>query len=195
MSDVPLLLIVFWAALNPPALLASLGEPFAALPERRRGELLAAAFALAAALLLLAVLLHEPLLDLLEVSPPSFDVAAGIVMLVASLRPLMRGRAIEEATAAMADGGRRSAVAPLALPLLATPAAFAAAIAYAARAGEPESAVVAIALVALAALSLVWQPQLLARVGRAPIEGLARLSGALLVAVAVGLIVDGVLSI
>ena len=195
MSDVPLLLVVFWAALNPPASLASLGEPFATLPERRRRELLAASFAIAAALLLLAVALHEPLLDLLELSPPSFDVAAGIVMLAGAVRPLVRGRAIEEATASMADGGRRSAIAPLALPLLATPAAFAAAIAYAERAGEPETAIVAIALVALAALSLAWQPQLLARAGRAPIDGLARLTGALLVAVAVGLIVDGVLSI
>ena len=136
MSDVPLLLAVFWAALNPPASVASLGEPFAALPERRRAGLLATASLVAGALLLLAVVLHEPLLELLEVSPPSFDVAAGLVMLIGAVRPLVRGRAIEEATAATATDGWRAALAPLAVPLLATPAGLAAAVAYGERAGS-----------------------------------------------------------
>ena len=47
----------------------------------------------------------------------------------------------------------------------------------------------------VAALLLAAQPLLRARVGRSPAEGLARLTGVLLVAVAVGLIVDGVLTI
>ena len=195
MSEVPLLLAVFWGAANPPASLTSVMGVLTDVPSGRRRALAAVGWAIAAALLLLAVALHEPLLDLLEVSPPSFDVAAGLVMLVGAVRPLVRGRAIEEATAGTATDGWRAAAAPLAVPLLATPAALAAAIAYGERSGEAQTAVVSLALVAVTAALLAFEPAVTTRLGRAPIEALARLTGALLVAVAVGLVVDGVLSI
>ena len=195
MSELPLLLAVFWGALNPPASLASLPNSFGGVAREQRARLLVAAWALAAALLALAALLHEPLFDLLEVSPPSFDVAAGIVMLVGAVRPLVHGRAIEETTASLADGGRRSALAPLAVPLLATPAALAAAVSYGERAGEGATIAVAIAIAGLAALLLAAQPLLGTCVGRAIFEALARLGGALLVVSAIGLIVDGVFTI
>ena len=116
-------------------------------------------------------------------------------MLVGAIRPLVRGRAIEETTASLVDGSARAALAPLAVPLLATPAALAAAVSYGERSGEGATIVVVLAIAGLAALLLAAQPLLHARAGRAAVEALARLSGALLVATAVGLIVDGVLTI
>ena len=194
MSELPLLLIVFWAALNPPASAASLAsaEP---LSEELRDRLLAAAGAIAAVLLLLAAVLHGPLLDLLDVSAASFDVAAGIVLIAGAARPLLRGRAIEEAIAAAAGDGRRAVLAPLAVPLLATPAALVAAVSWGERAGEAQTALVAIVLVALTALWLARGPQPQSRAGRAALDALARLTGALLAVLAVDLVVHGILAV
>ena len=194
MSELPLLLIVFWAALNPPASAASLAaaEP---LPPKGRAGLLAAAGAIAAALLLLAAVLHGPLLDLLDVSAASFDIAAGLVMLAGAARPLLRGRAIEESVAAAAGAGRHAVLAPLAVPLLATPAALAVAVSWGERAGEAQTAAVAIGLVALSALWLARAPQPQSRAGRAALDALARLTGVLLAVLAVGLVLRGVLAV
>ena len=194
MSELPLLLIVFWAALNPPASAASLAS--ATLPPSRQTDrLLVAAGAIAAVLLLLAAVLHGPLLDLLDVSAASFDVAAGIVMLAGAARPLLRGRAIEEGIASAAGDGRRAVLAPLAVPLLATPAALAAALSWGERAGEAQTAAAAIVLVALSALWLARAPQPSSRAGRAALDALARLTGVLLAVLAVGLVVRGVLAV
>ena len=193
MSELPLLLIVFWAAVNPPASAASLAS--AALPGEQRTRLLASAAAVAAALLLLAAVLHGPLLDLLDVSAASFDVAAGIVMIAGAARPLLRGRAIEEAVAAAAGDGQRAILAPLAVPLLATPAALVAAVSWGERAGEWQTALVAIVLVALTALWLARGPQPRSRAGRAALDALARLTGALLAVLAVGLVVQGIMAV
>lgn len=194
MSELPLLLIVFWAALNPPASAASLAsvEPPA---EGRRDWLLAAAGGLAAVLLLLTAVLHGPLLDLLDVSAASFNIAAGIVMVAGAARPLLRGRAIEEAIAGAAGDGGRTVLAPLAVPLLATPAALVAAVSWGERAGEAQTAVVAVVLVALTALWLARGPQPRSRAGRAGLDALARLTGALLAVLAVGLVVQGILAV
>ena len=194
MSELPLLLIVFWAALNPPASAASLAS--ATLPPSRQTDrLLAAAGVIAAALLLLAAVLHGPLLDLLDVSAASFDIAAGLVMLAGAARPLLRGRAIEEGIASAAGDGRRAVLAPLAVPLLATPAALAAALSWGERAGEAQTAAAAIVLVALSALWLARAPQPSSRAGRAALDALARLTGVLLAVLAVGLVVRGVLAV
>lgn len=194
MSELPLLLVVFWAALNPPASVASLAG--AELPPaRERVRRMAAAAVLAAALLLLAAVLHGPLLDLLDVSAASFDIAAGLVMVAGAARPLLRGRAIEEGVAAAAGDGWRAVLAPLAVPLLATPAALAAAVSWAGRAGEAPAAVAAIVLVALSAHWLAYWPQPRSRAGRAALDALARLTGVLLAVLAVGLVVQGVLAV
>ncbi len=195
MSEVPLLLAVFWAAINPPASVASLPETFRAIERGRRVRLVLAGWGAAAVLLALAALLHGPFLDLLDVSASSFDIAAGIVMLAGAARPLLRGRAIEEATASLLDASPRGAVVPLAVPLLASPAALAAAIAYGERAGAAPTIAVAVAVSGVAVLAMVVGPLLRWRHRQPLDEALARLTGALLVVVAIGLIVDGVLSV
>ena len=195
MSDALLLLAVFWAAINPPASVASLPDAFEGIERETRRALAATAWVVAAALLALAALLHGPFLDLLDVSAPSFDIAAGIIMLAGAARPLLRGRAVEEATASLLDASPRAALVPLAVPLLASPAALAAAIAYGERAGEGPTIVVAVVVSGIAALVIAVGPLLGWRHRQALDDALARITGALLVVVAIGLIVDGVLSV
>ena len=146
-------------------------------------------------LLLLAAALHEPLLDLLDVSAASFDVAAGLVMLAGAARPLLRGRAIEEAVAAAAGDGRRAALAPLAVPLLATPPRWpppspGASAPARRRRLSPRSC-----SLLFSALWLARAPQPGSRAGRAALDALARLTGVLLAVLAVGLVVRGVLAV
>ncbi len=195
MSDVLLLLAVFWAAVNPPASIASLPDGFEGMDPGGRRRLLVGGWLAAGVLLVAATMLHGQFLDLLGVAAPSFDIAAGIVMLAGAWRPLLRGRAIEESTASLLDTSDRAALIPLALPLLASPAALAAAISHGARVGEGETIVVALVVAGLAALAMGTEPLLQWR-HRQPVAGvLARLTGALLVFVAVSLIVDGVFSV
>lgn len=195
MSELPFLLVVFWAAVNPPASIASLPMSFGERPQAERAHMVAAALVIAGALLVLLAATHEPLLDFLEVSPPSFDVAAGIVMLIGSLRPLWRGRALDATTAALANAGWRASAAPLAVPLLATPAALAAAISYGERASIGETVAAGLIVVAVCAFGLAMAGALNRGPSRVVLEGAGRVTGALLVVVAVGLLVDGVLSI
>lgn len=195
MSDVLLLLAVFWAAVNPPASIASLPDGFEGIDGGGRRRLLGAGWLAAGVLLVAATMLHGQFLDLLGVAAPSFDIAAGIVMLAGTWRPLLRGRAVEESTASLLDPSDRAALIPLALPLLASPAALAAAISHGERVGEGETIVVALVVAGLAALAMGTEPLLQWRHRQAVAGVLARLTGALLVFVAVALIVDGVFSV
>ncbi len=195
MSDALLLLAVFWAATNPPASIASLPEDFEGIDRAARTRLLVAGWFAAGVLLVVSAMMHGQLLDLLGVAAPSFDIAAGIVMLAGAARPLLRGRAIEESTASLLDASDRAALIPLAVPLLASPAALAAAISHSERVGEGETIVAALLLAGATALAMRAEPLLQWRHRPVVARVLARLTGGLLVFVAVSLIVDGVLSV
>jgi len=177
MSDYLRMLLTFFAAVNPLAVaLAARGirplPPHAAL-----------AGAIAGALLVLAVVLADPLLDALDIAPESFRIAAGIVMAVVGAVAISRG-------GRKADGedGWLAAISPLAIPLLAGPAAFAASISYSADEGVGVTIAAALPVVAGAAALTLWRsPRPVPLLG-----ALARLTGALLVVLAVGFVVDGV---
>ncbi|MDE2696447.1 MAG: hypothetical protein OXH97_08020 [Chloroflexota bacterium] len=195
MSDLLLLLAVFWAAINPPASIASLPDTFEDMDSGGRRRLLVGGWLAAGVLLVAATMLHGQFLDLLGVAAPSFDIAAGIVMLAGTWRPLLRGRAVEESTASLLDTSDRAALIPLALPLLASPAALAAAISHGGRVGEGETIVVALVAAGIAALAMGAEPLLQWRHRQAVAGVLARLTGGFLVFIAVALIVDGVFSV
>lgn len=170
--------------------------PFGALPvfldarvgaERRRRV---AALMCAAALLLLgaAVLVAEPFLDWLDVSPENFQLAAGLIMLPQALQLVWRGRTLSGVEAA-------GTIVPLAAPLLAGPASLAVAMSYGTRFGEVE-AVRASALVLFGTGGLLLAGEWVElRLGRATIGLLGRLNGALLVIIAIEMAVDGVRSV
>ena len=195
MADLVLLTVVFSAAMNGPASIASLPEAFADVSRSRRAALAVGAWIAAAAMLAFAVPLHGWLLEVFDISAPTFELAAGVVMLAGALRPLMQGRAIEAATASLLDESPRAAIAPLAMPLIASPAAIAVSMAFAPRVGDGLTIAVAVVLAGLTALSIGTEPQPRTTHRRAFNAVFARLSALVLVVAAIALIVDGVQSV
>lgn len=187
MSDFLRLLVIFIAAVNPPAVALAMADKGGDADARPAWQVPLIGGCVAAALLVLAVLVSESLLDWLQIAPESFRVAAGIVMAVAGLAVIWRGR--------WSDGGHNAgieaAIFPLALPLLAGPAALVAAISYGVDEGRGETIAAALIAVALAALLVATKPAK----GRPALDASARILGALLVAVAAGLVVSGVRAI
>lgn len=188
MSALALLTLALLAAVNPPAVMLAATRSEAPARERRR-RLALPALAVAGLLVGGGALLHERWRDLLEVSAASFALAAGIVMIAAGAVALLRGRTVEAGLLATGSGVWYAAA--LAVPLLASPATLAAAVAYAERDGASASvAAAAIALIAAAAASAQARAPLSRR--RELWLGLAARSlAALLVVLGAGLVVDG----
>lgn len=170
-------------AVNPAAAAA------APRPHDRRLPSVAVLSGLAVALLLvlLAALLADPILDALGVEPETFRVGAGVVLLIGGALAVWNGGAPHRGP----WEGPGVALFPLALPVLATPAALAAAVSFGADRGEGETVAAAAIAVAIAAAA-IWLG-----LGRyqAATDAVSRTFGAALIAVAAGLIVDGVRAI
>jgi hypothetical protein len=157
-----LMLAGFLGATNAGRVALGLGEGRA--PRRA----LAAALAGAAALILAGVLLADPLLDALDISPESFRIGAGIVLAALGAATLVHPR----------PGGPAAA-------LLVTPDV--ACMAIAASADEGVGAALGAAAIALAVVAALALPPRLAPAGRA-----APFLAALAVVVGVALVVSGV---
>jgi len=182
-SDYLQLLVIFFAAINPPAVALAARD----LSGSRSGRPLAVAgagFAIAAALYLVAASVAESLLDFLDVAPETFRIAAGIVMATTGVFALWRARV----AAAPSEDGLQDAVFPLAIPLLASPAGLIAALSYGADDGVRMAFGAAVVPLAVAA-ALAATPL---RRGEAAVDAAARLLAAVLVVVSAGLIVEGV---
>ena len=183
MTDFLQLLVFLFAAANPFAAAAAPSPPGLKLPP------LTLAVGLGVALLLVcgAALGSEAILDGLGVEPETFRVGAGVVLLVCGALAAWQGGAPHRGP----WEGTRAGLFPLGLPVLATPAAIAAAITYGADRGESQTVAAAAIVLALGAALIA------ARLGRfeAPTDAVARVTGALLIVVAAGLIVSGVRAI
>jgi small neutral amino acid transporter SnatA (MarC family) len=108
-----------------------------------------------AALVLGASAIAPPLLDALDVSDPSFRTAAGLVAIVAGLADLLRRPPRSDP----ALPGRRAALVPVAVPLVARPALLILALGAGADRGLlPGALAMAIGLAALAALTAAAAP-------------------------------------
>lgn len=183
MTDFLQLALYFFAAINPAAVAAAPPPPHRALLRSTVALGAAAGFALIA----IAATCSGAILDALGVEPETFRVGAGVVLLVSGALMVWQGGAAHRGP----WDGRGVAIFPLALPVIASPAALAAAISYGADDGAGRVAAAAAVVVAVAGLLLIL------RAGRyqAACDGVARVTGAALVAVAAGLIVDGVRAI
>src|SRR5690348_15525257 len=93
MSDFLRLLVLFLAAVNPPAAACAFAGTAAAAARSRRRMAAGQAVCVAAALGLAGVLLAERILDGLEVAPESFRTGAGVVMLAVGVPVIFLGRA------------------------------------------------------------------------------------------------------
>jgi small neutral amino acid transporter SnatA (MarC family) len=133
--------------------------------------------------------LGGPLLDALDVSEPSFRLAAGIVALLAGVADLFRRPPASEPALA----GRRAALVPVAIPLVTRPALLVLALGAGADRGVPVSvgalAVALALLIGLAARSPTEGP------GGRVLRWAARLLAVALVACGALLAVDGVLDV
>ncbi|MCC6386285.1 MAG: hypothetical protein IT302_02755 [Dehalococcoidia bacterium] len=182
MSDWLRLAFVFLAAVNPAAVALSSWAPWR--PRARPLETAGVGFGLALAGVALAAMLADRLLAALDIAPETFRIAAGIVMLAAGAYAVARARV----AAASFEDGWRGGIAPLAVPLLFGPAALVAAISYGADEGAWMAATASVAALAVGAWLTAVRPGRWTTLA----DGVARLLGTALVAVAVGLIVEGV---
>ena len=154
-SELPSALL--WAAvlvlaLNPPR--AVFGIPRAGLPREAVMRLAALGGALGALAVCLAAALGDPLLDALDVSEPSFRLAAGLIAVAVGLVDLFRRPPSPDT----ALPGRRAALVPVAFPLVARPALLVLALG----AGADRNALVALAAMAIGVAALTalsaWYP-------------------------------------
>ncbi|MFN0093551.1 MAG: MarC family protein [Dehalococcoidia bacterium] len=177
MTETAQLIAIFIAAVNPAAVALAAGrfEPRTAL----------AGGLGALALLAVAAFAADAFLDALDIEPETFRIAAGVVLLASGAVVIWRARAgaLEPEGSPLAQ-----ALSPIAFPLLFSPAVAAAALSYGADDGPAKTILAGAIGLILAVAGLALGP------GRARpvLDGVARLLGALLVAVAAGLIVEGV---
>jgi small neutral amino acid transporter SnatA (MarC family) len=178
---------VLLLALNPAR--AAFGVPRAGRSQRDVVELAALGGAIGGLAVCVAAALGEPLLDALDVSDPSFRTAAGILAGLAGAIDLFRRPPPPEP----ALEGRRAALIPVAIPLVARPALLVLALGAGAESGVLVSAgATAAAVAVLVGLTATWIPE--SSAGRA-LRWAARLLAAALVTCGVVLTIDGVMDV
>ena len=183
MSEYLRLLLALLAAVNPPAVAASLPDGW-----RARPVVLAVAAATLATLTVAVALVADSFLDWLQVEPETFRIAAGIVMALGGGIAIIyaRWRTVSDAE----TEGWLAGIFPLAIPLVLGPWVVAALMSYSVDHGEGMTigAVLPAAAAGLALTATAWRPS-------AAIDAAARVLGLLLLVIAAGLIVDGVRAI
>ena len=174
-------LLAVLVAVNPPAVALALW------PEEERRTITAAAV-ITAALAVAAAALSGPLVDLLNVSPATFQLAAAIVLGLVAARWLIAG--IASVAAEGPENGWGRVVVPLLVPVLVTPQLAAISIAAGARDGVvPVIAGVAVGLALAAAAATA------AKRRRTPWDTGARFVAVVALALALALAVDSIKTI
>lgn len=157
---------------------------------RAKLQVATAAVLAAGVMLVVFALVGTEVLDFLGISPDSFKVAAGLLLLPPAFSLVMRGQSMEAE-----QQGRfkpvELALVPLATPLLAGPGALAAAISFSDQFGAGTT-VLGLALVLVIAFSaFAAAAQLFGLLGEAVIRVLSRIVGILLFAIAIDFILEG----
>ncbi len=194
MSDFWRAALGLFAAVSPLGAVPVFLAATASAAPRQRIALAAAGCAAGFALLAGAIAAAGTFLGWIDVSPESFQLAAGSVMLPVAVHLIWSGQPMslpEE------EGNPRWWVwlMPLTFPLVAGPAAVAAALSYGTRFGEGTALAAAAAVAALTAAVFALAPVLQRSPGPTVIGALGRMSGALLAILAVELMLDGVQSV
>jgi multiple antibiotic resistance protein len=162
------------------------------LPFQQRA--LAAVVAVAAAFVMLLAfsLGGNEVLDFLGISPESFQVAAGLLLLPPAYRLVAEGQPAPVPDDESPDGPFDFALVPLATPLIAGPGALAATTALSQSAGR-DTTIAAFTIVLLITLVSFVAADLIFRLAGPPLlRVLSRIVGILLFAIAVDFILDGV---
>lgn len=160
------------------------------LSPRRRILVAAVATGAAGALLVIFSLAGQQVLDLLGISTASFQVAAGLLLLLPAYGMVSRGEPIEPGHEGDLDP-LQVALVPLATPLLAGPGALATAISLAGSAGAGRTIVGLSAVLLLSFALFAAADRLFALLGTALLRLITRLVGILLFAIAVDFVLTG----
>jgi len=157
-----------------------------------RQKVISAVVAVAAAFFMLLgfSLGGQGVLEFLGISPESFQVAAGLLLLPPAYRLVMEGQPAPE-QAETPNDPLDFALVPLATPLIAGPGALAATTSFTQDAGEATT-IAAFSIVLLITLLSFLSADLLFRLAGAPLlRVLARIVGIVLFAIAVDFVLDG----
>lgn len=191
MTEFVRLAVLFVAAVNPAAAALAMAARSDAADARPRWQVAAVGMGVAVVCFVLATVFASRILDGLAIEPESFRIAAGGVMAMVGAQVIWRGIAAGAANIPARDGEGRwweAAVFPLGIPILAGPAGIVAAMSISADHGVGKAlGAVAIAL-AIAFVLLLSRPER----ARPALDGIARVTGALLVAFAVALVISGI---
>lgn len=198
MNDLSVIAFGMFAAIAPFGALRTIADYVDRAPGQgapvARGRLTWIPSLIAFTVFAVTAILADPFLELIDVSPENFQFAAGAVMAPFALRLLWTGDSMHQPNSPRI-GALEPWLFPAAVPLLAGPASLTAALSYSARFGAGDVIAAAILVLAVSAFLLSLAAPLCRTLGNVGVGTLGRLSGALLVIVAVELAVDGVQSV
>lgn len=184
------LFLIFLAILNPVSGLV-LYETMARYTDRRSPERDAAIAALVSlALLILAAVFGESLIDWLEITPPTFQIATGVLLVVSVLMVFAPARQPADSGNVTDEGGIWPVVRMILW--LASPAALAAALSYRIEFGLGSTLTGIVLAMAVTAAVLARGRDILNRVPVSIMTWLGRFIGAIVIVLAVDLIRRGV---
>ncbi len=130
-------------------------------------------------------------LEFLGISPPSFRVAAGALLVLPAYRMVERGESMEVPTREDRADVLAVALVPLAIPLLVGPGALAATVSFSQTMGAGVAVTAAGAVLAGCWLVFVAAEAVFRLLGEAVLRLLTRVVGILLMAIAVDFVLEG----
>jgi len=142
------------------------------------------------AFILVFVLAGERVLDFLGISPESFQIAAGVLLVLPAIRLVEHGELFED-TGGGGEGSLDAAVVPLALPMLSGPGALALATSSAQRYGEATTLLAAGLVLVFTFVVFAATAVMLRLLHPAALRAFARIIGVILMAIAVDFVVSG----
>jgi multiple antibiotic resistance protein len=190
----------FFVTIDPVGVVPIFLSLTAHLPAAERRKVALRGVGIATVVLVAFALVGEALLDRLGVGMPAFRIAGGLLLLVIAGEMLFERR--NERRAQRADSAAEGeadalAVFPLAVPLLAGPAALTAAVLMMSEQAEDVGAratvlATLLAVMAVAGVLLLVAARVASLLGRGAIDVLTRLLGIVLAALAIQFVLDGV---
>ena len=190
-DDLARALVSFFAIIDPLGNVLVFHLLTQGMDRRQKATVATAAVAAAFALVVVFSLSGVEVLDFLGISPSSFQVAAGVLLVLPAYRMVERGEGIEVRAANGEEAMIGIALVPLATPLLVGPGALAATVSFSQSMG-PEVPVIGAGAVLAASWAAFMGSDLIFRLlGEAALRLLTRLVGNLLMAIAVDFILEG----
>ncbi|MCC7365529.1 MAG: MarC family protein [Dehalococcoidia bacterium] len=183
-------LVGFFAIVDPIGAILPFQAVAGAAPLRRRLGIALMAVLVSFALISLFAVAGQDVLDLLDISPESFQIAAGVLLVLPAIRLVERGE-VFEANPYAGPTSFDAAVVPLALPMLSGPGALALATSTSETIGAGQTIAAAGMIFALVLAVFAAAAVFFRFIHPAVLRAAARIVGVVLMAIAVDFIVSG----